>query len=876
MSVWINESDVLAQLQSIGLLIDGGLQLARDDGKSRRCLVSGMGKEKKGWYRLSEWQANEGVMLVGTYGIFEGAGSGTRKIELSKRCDACGHEIPLKAKECPSCGSKAFKSRELTPEQKAAFKAKMEADRKRAEAERRAEIERAARWAGAVWFACKECTPADHDYFARKRLDRTGGVRIFNGVDGLVLDGAEQDDYDYLAQFAGAIAVPMCNEEGKVFALQFILSREKHRARITRTERDKEFWPRGMSTDGKFFLLGGTPGDIALISEGYATGLSMNMATGLPVAVAYTAGNLHKAAGALRKRYKRTRFMIGADDDWVQKCGSCGTYTRVATDVCEHCGHPHKKMNAGVTRAAEAALAVPGTAWVKPVFTAERPTDRKGPTDFNDLHCMESINAVRAQIEAGIQAANWPARATAPVAGVLVAGGAGEDEQMAPRLSIDEAAARYWLTYGLGGKALFDESERRLVHKDDVLNLLPSHGWDELKKHPGWRVARDFEIGFDPTESDTSIRCNLFGGWPTVPKRGKCDLLLELLLYLCSKDPNARQIYEWVLKWLAYPIQHRGAKMHSAIVVHGPQGTGKSRFFEAYGDIYGPYFRVLGQEALEDKFNADWAEKKLFIVGDEVLARGEMFHIKNRLKGFITGSTIRVNPKNVAAHTEKNQMNIVFLSNERQPIVIENDDRRHCVIWTPPKPDESFFHEVNEEIAAGGVAALHDYLLNLDLGDFRPWTKPPMTEAKQDLIELGLSSEERFLREWQRLEVDGKDGQALPFCPCQGSHLYAAYEAWCKRQGEFRPRPSNHFINFFSKQPGWSAGKSEPTWASMRDNTVKNRKMVVPGDVAMLEALKLAPPGSPQRDLARECFGSKAEWLTACFFEFEKAVDARP
>ena len=282
---------------------------------------------------------------------------------------------------------------------------------------------------------------------------------------------------------------------------------------------------------------------------------------------------------------------------------------------------------------------------------------------------------------------------------------------MVPRLGIDEAVARYWGTYGFGGKVLFDEVERRLVHKDDVLNLLPRHGLESLREHPGWRVARDTEIGFDPTEADPQIRCNLFGGWPTEPNAGDCSKLLGLLELLCDGEPNGTDIYQWVLRWLAYPLQHRGAKMQTAVVVHGPQGTGKSLFFESYAKIFGEYARVLGQEAIEDKFNADWAEKKLFILADEVLARADLYHIKNRLKGFITGDTIRVNPKNVAAHNEKNQMNIVFLTNERQPLVLEHDDRRHCVIWAPPAPGKAYFDAVMDELRNGGVAALHHYLL---------------------------------------------------------------------------------------------------------------------------------------------------------------------
>jgi putative DNA primase/helicase len=439
---------------------------------------------------------------------------------------------------------------------------------------------------------------------------------------------------------------------------------------------------------------------------------------------------------------------------------------------------------------------------------------------------------------------------------------------MVARLSVEDAVARYCGTYGFGGDVLFDLQERRLVHKKDVMNLLPRHGWDAVREHPAWQVVRDHEVGFDPTESDPAIKCNLFGGWPTVPAEGSCERLLELLNYLCSNEPNGPEIYQWMLHWLAYPLQHRGAKMHSAIVIHGPQGTGKSRFFEAYAKIFGPYGRVLGQEALEDKFNSDWAEKKLFVIGDEVLARADMYHIKNRLKGFITGGTIRVNPKNLAAHNEKNQMNIVFLSNERMPLVLENDDRRHCVIWVPPKLGEDFFDEVNDEIDKGGVAALHHYLLNMDLGNFKPWTKPPMTNAKADLIELGKSSEERFVQEWLNLEIESATGEPLPLCPCLGSHLFKAYCLWCERQGE-RRRGMKDLIGLIGKMPGWRAGKSVPTWTDLQNPQNKNRKMIIPASGALSGSLTKNPR---QQDFLLEKFSSQAEWLTAGFFAFAECV----
>ena len=778
-----NYDSVIAQLQGAGILVDGALRI----GRMERCKVEG-DREKRGWYSLHEVTNSEGQpILVGSFGIWRGNDNNATKIQVEKGA--------------------------LSPDQAAALKARIAADRKRADAQRAAEAERASIEAAKVW---RQYLPGQgqSEYLARKGV-QAWGLR-------------------WSPSGNGTCAIPMVDASGKVWGLQIL--RGKNRG----AKLEKEYFPRGLAKKGHYHVIG-TVRDIVLIAEGYATAASLHQATGLPVIVAFDAGNLEPVAKSIKKTYKHVRILLCADDDYLTT------------------GNP------GCTAAEIAALAT-GGAWIKPVFAADRAGQKL--TDFNDLAVLEGEQAVQAQVTAAIQNLGWTA-AHLPARGSLPQGGGEDGGAMPSRISIDEAAGRYWGTYGLGGDVLFDEVERRLVHKKDVVNLLPRHGWDALKDHPDWRVARDWEVGFDPTEADPAIRCNLFGGWPTEPRAGACVRLLELLEYLCMNEPNAGDIYRWILKWLAYPLQHRGAKMHSAIVVHGPQGTGKSRFFEAYARIFGPYGRVLGQEALEDKFNADWAEKKLFILADEVLARQDMYHIKNRLKGFITGDTIRVNPKNVAAHNEKNQMNIVFLSNERQPLVLENDDRRHCVIWVPPKLPDGFFAEVNAEIDAGGIAALHHHLLELDLGDFRPWTKPPMTRAKQDLIDLGTSSEERFLRDWTRGDAENGKGDALPFVPCTGSQLYIAYGRWCDAHGE-RKRGRKDLISLAGKQPGWRAGEAVPTWSTLLDRDIKNRKMVIPAD----SDLQIA--GSHPDALRRDRYTSQAEWLAACFFAFEEALGVAP
>ncbi len=782
---WSNYDEVLNQLSSFGLVVNG-----IDVGKMRRCKVE-CDREQRGWYMLHELRLDEGdTVLVGSYGIWRGTDNNAQKITLSDR--------------------------KLSDDQRAALKKRWADDKKRVDADRKREADKAAARAKQVW----------------GKLSTEGSCQYLEAK-GVKAHGLKFSD-------TNCAYIPMLDVNGGIHGLQILLP--KGHPRIAKTNRNKDFWPVGLVKKAHFFQIG-VVREVLLVAEGYATAATLHEATQLPVIVAFDAGNILPVCEVIRKRYRDVKILICADDDFKSE------------------GNP------GMTAASSAALAVHGHV-VAPVFTVDREVGKKGLTDFNDLHVAEGLHTVRSQIENYLAGLNVPVDARLRE-GVLPKGGGENNENMPSLLSVDEAAARFWGTYGLGGKVLFDQVECRLVHKDDVMNILPERAWNELKRHPDWRVARDTEIGFDPTEADKQIKCNLFSGWPTVPKQGDCTTLLGLLEHLCSSDKNGYAVYEWVLKWLAYPLQHRGAKMHSAIVVHGRQGTGKSRFFEAYAEIFGEYARVLGQEALEDKFNSDWSEKKLFILADEVLARQDMYHIKNRLKGFITGGTIRVNPKGVAAHNEKNQMNIVFLSNERQPLVLENDDRRHCVVWVPPKMGDDYFEAVNREIDNGGIAALHHYLLNLDLKDFKPWTKPPMTSAKAELIELSLSSEERFINEWMRGEVESKEGEVLPFCPCLGSHLYRDYEIWCERTGE-RKRAIKDLISFCNKANGWAAGVSSPTWKTLVDKTIKNRKMIVPSEEDMQLSLK-THRGSAQQRVQRDQSVSKAEWLTACFFEYALA-----
>ncbi|MFT3758455.1 MAG: DUF5906 domain-containing protein [Thauera sp.] len=247
--------------------------------------------------------------------------------------------------------------------------------------------------------------------------------------------------------------------------------------------------------------------------------------------------------------------------------------------------------------------------------------------------------------------------------------------------------------------------------------------------------------------------------------------------------------------------------MASAVVVHGKQGTGKSKLFKAVGAIYGNYALTINQSAIESTRNT-WLASRLYILAEEVIARKELHHVKNALKDLITGDTVYVDPKFVNPYPERNHVNLVFLSNEVQPVQLEDDDRRHLVIWTPDALSEDFYLDVQREIDSGGVAALHHYLLTLPLDGFHVHSKPPMTKSKLDLISLGLDSTVRFWLTLIRGDIEG----IQPGIVVLSQDLYKLYTSWSASIG-VHAAPMPRLLHILEKKYGlkiarkrWSDG----------------------------------------------------------------------
>ena len=204
----------------------------------------------------------------------------------------------------------------------ATLKAKAAEQIKKAEADREAEYLKAAKRAEDC---LTRCAPAsDHPYLERKGIEPCGA---FISDEKLVIPVYGQDGIQSLQTITG--------------------------------DGEKRFLPGGRMSGGHY-IIEGNP-DTIVICEGFATGASINKATGLQVAVAFSASNLKVVSQLMRERHQEAKIVVAGDDD-----------------------------ETGIKAAREAAEAVAGVA----VFPYHDLTKK----DFNDLANETGPGAVKAAI----------------------------------------------------------------------------------------------------------------------------------------------------------------------------------------------------------------------------------------------------------------------------------------------------------------------------------------------------------------------------------------------------------------------------------------------------------------------------------------------
>jgi len=228
-------------------------------------------------------------------------------------------------------------SRSLTPNERTEIRKRLKAEETAREVARAAAEKEAAMRALMTWN--RGTAPTENAYSKRKQI-KLLGVKMMGTI----------------------IMVPVYIDSA-VASVQFI------------AENGEKRFMKGGRIKGGYAAIAKSDDDKSTIAicEGYATGASVRAATGWPVIVAFSAGNLEHVALTMRTKYPDARIVIAADND------------------CE------TEPNIGIEKAKQAAVKI-GAHVIWPEIV-----DNDGKSvDFNDVHVKMGLEAVKERLEKAV------------------------------------------------------------------------------------------------------------------------------------------------------------------------------------------------------------------------------------------------------------------------------------------------------------------------------------------------------------------------------------------------------------------------------------------------------------------------------------------
>jgi len=331
-----NYASVVHQMEAFGVeWAARDLPLQIPTPKRKTCGVKG-----KWWYWLQLWRprADDGndtgrEYVVGKFGCYKHGGS-EQKVELEHK--------------------------PLTDAERERFKAERRAAEERSKA---AKVEAAALAAlGAADLWRKASRTGQSAYLDRKGVQAEACRYLWDGSIVIPLLRYDMPKGDALRAVQRIYPTPRFNPAGE--------------------ELPQKTFTKDFGKSGCALRLGNVDDNtwLVMVCEGYATGLSIRMATDrqVPVYVALDAYNLVFVVEILRKVHPLAHLLICADDDWQTE--------------------DHDGPNPGRNKAKLAAKTTERCDLVWPVFDAAKRQAKD--TDFNDLHLREGLGVVAEQLAA--------------------------------------------------------------------------------------------------------------------------------------------------------------------------------------------------------------------------------------------------------------------------------------------------------------------------------------------------------------------------------------------------------------------------------------------------------------------------------------------
>ena len=482
------------------------------------------------------------------------------------------------------------------------------------------------------------------------------------------------------------LLVPMYDKNSRLSSIQII-----------KPDGTKRFL-KDCPVSGLYHVIGKPANKTVIIAEGYATAVSIHMATGRCVTIAFSKGNIPKVAKIIRDKRPEFEIILAPDND----------------------------PSGDAIKKAEQAANEFGCSVIVPQFS----NDVAG-TDWNDLHQFAGLDEVARQVENSplVSLSDFrahmpdhryifiPTRDLWPAVSVdarLDWPVGADDKPMKPSRWLDANASVEQMTWAPGLSMLIENK------------LIDTGGWID---HPGCTC---FNLYRPPA---------LLHGDPN-----KAGPWIEHLQKVYPDDANH------LIQWFAHRVQRPAEKLNHALVLGGRHGIGKDTIMEPVKFAVGPWnCHEVSPGAMLGRFNGFVKSVILRVSEARDLGDVDRFAFYDHTKALIAAppDVIRVDEKNIREYPVPNVCGVIITTNHKSDgLYLPADDRRHFVAWsdcTREEFDADYWNTLWQWYGDGGIGHVAAYLAQLDLSGFDAKAPPPKTEAFWHIVNAARAPEESEL-----------------------------------------------------------------------------------------------------------------------------------
>ena len=252
----------------------------------------------------------------------------------------------------------------------------------------------------------------------------------------------------------------------------------------------------------------------------------------------------------------------------------------------------------------------------------------------------------------------------------------------------------------------------------------------------------------------------------------KTNIVDRIKAHVAHLLPNKDE-QSLVINYLAHNVQHPGRKIPWAIVLQGVQGDGKSLLAEMMQLVLGyNNVRIMNVQTLESSFTG-WATGQCMTFIEELkLDNYKKYEILNNLKPYISNPMVEETKKGKDPRTVVNTTNYFALTNFKDAIPIDENDRRYCILFSQWQRKDALelFMKNNKDYypnlyidMRNNAAELYFWLKTHKIdSSFMSLTRAPETQSKLLMMELSKSDSmialEEALEEFEE-QITCEDGE---------------------------------------------------------------------------------------------------------------------